>query len=117
MVKSKKIQKIISELTNKIVKGYHPLKIILFGSYAYGKPTKDSDIDVFIIKDSDKRAIDRRVSVRQIVDIRDSTYPSFSPIVITPAELKKRLEIGDKFVEEILTKGKVLYDRQRILVS
>ncbi|MBI4285708.1 MAG: nucleotidyltransferase domain-containing protein, partial [Chloroflexi bacterium] len=48
MVKSKRIQKIIAEVVEKIKKEYQPEKIILYGSYAYGKPTRDSDIDLFI---------------------------------------------------------------------
>ncbi|MEK7658033.1 MAG: nucleotidyltransferase domain-containing protein [Patescibacteria group bacterium] len=49
----------IQEITNKIVKEYNPRKIILFGSYAWGKPTEDSDVDLFIIKDSFDRRIER----------------------------------------------------------
>ncbi len=63
MVKDKKIRKIISEVVEKIKRDYQPEKIILFGSYAYGTPTEDSDIDLFIIKDTDKRRVDRFVEV------------------------------------------------------
>ncbi len=53
MVKDEKIQAIIFELTKKIMVVYNPLKIILFGSYVYGKPTKDSDIDILIVTERD----------------------------------------------------------------
>lgn len=43
----------ISEIVNKIATGYNPDKIILFGSYASGNPSDDSDLDLFVIKDSD----------------------------------------------------------------
>jgi hypothetical protein len=46
------------------------------------------------------------------VDIRDASYPAFSPLVLTPEEIKQRLEIGDQFIQEILAKGEVLYARQ-----
>ncbi len=45
-------KKIINEIVNKIAEKFSPLKVILFGSYAYGNPTKDSDIDLLTIKES-----------------------------------------------------------------
>ena len=109
MVEDKKTKDIILNIVNKIKKDYQPEKIILYGSYAYGNPDRDSDIDLFIIKETDERPIDRRVAIRRIVDIRDPACPPFSPIVITPQELKNRLKVGDQFVEEILTRGELLY--------
>ena len=109
MVEDEKTKEIILNIVDKIKKDYQPEKIILYGSYAYGNPDRDSDIDLFIIKETDERPIDRRVAIRRIVDIRDAAHPPFSPIVITPQELKTRLKIGDQFVEEILTRGEVLY--------
>ncbi|MBI5166241.1 MAG: nucleotidyltransferase domain-containing protein [candidate division NC10 bacterium] len=61
------VKKIILEIVEKIKKEYQPSRIILFGSYVYGKPDKDSDIDLLIIKDTQDRPIDRRVTVRRIV--------------------------------------------------
>lgn len=100
-------QKIILEITEKIKSDYRPEKIILYGSFAYGKPDKDSDIDLLIIKKTDERPIDRRIAVRKIVDIHQPI--SFSPFVITPKELNRMIRIKDQFIQEILTKGKVLY--------
>lgn len=99
---------IIQEIVRKITKEYRPKKIILFGSYAYGKPTKDSDIDILIIKDTDKRPIDRWVEVKRI--LRDfSVNLPISPFVYTEKEIKERMAIKDFFIEEILKKGKILY--------
>jgi len=53
----------ISEIVNKIVIGYNPDKIILFGSYAYGNPKEDSDLDLFVIKDTDVPRPQRTVQV------------------------------------------------------
>lgn len=50
----------IKKVTERIVREYRPEKIILFGSYAWGKPGPDSDVDLFIIKKSRKRRIDRQ---------------------------------------------------------
>jgi predicted nucleotidyltransferase len=102
---------IIAKMLQKIKTAYEPEKVILFGSYAYGKPTKDSDVDLLIIKNTKKSQIDRRVQVRKLVKEENRILP-FSPLVYTPKELKHRLEIGDDFVQEVLQKGKVLYEKQ-----
>ncbi len=110
MVKNKKINTIISEVVDKIKNEYQPEKIILYGSYAYGKPTKDSDIDLFIVKETAARRVDRFVEVSQIIH-EPKRHISISPMVYTPQEVKERLALGDDFVEEVLSKGEVLYAR------
>lgn len=109
MVKDDKTRKVILSIVEKIKQGYQPEKIILYGSFAYGSPDKDSDIDLLIIKDTDERPIDRRIKVRGIVDIRQPI--AFSPFVMTPREVKYSLDIGDQFFKEIISKGEVLYAR------
>ena len=105
----KKLGSSFRDMVERIKNKYTPEKIILYGSFAYGHPDRNSDIDLLIIKDTSERPIDRRVRVRRIADIKDSSYPAFSPIVLTTKELNRRLQIGDQFVEEIISKGKVLY--------
>jgi len=106
----KDIRAIIFSIVERLKNDYTPDKIILYGSFAYGEPDKDSDIDFLIIKDTHQRPIDRRVVVRRIISDLRRGVP-FSSIVITPQELKQRLEIGDQFFEEIISKGEVLYAR------
>jgi predicted nucleotidyltransferase len=90
------------------VAGYAPEKIILFGSYAYGQPDEESDIDLLIVKDTDKRPIDRWMDVKRLV--RDpNRVTSVMPIVYTPQELNDRLARGDFFIREVLERGEVLY--------
>lgn len=108
MVKNRKMRKLIQEIVDQIKREYQPEKIILFGSYAYGKPTRDSDIDLFIIKDTDKRRVDRFVEVKRLI-YDPGRRISISPLVYTPEELEQRLALGDDFVEEVLTRGEVLY--------
>jgi len=98
------------EVVGKLRSEYEPLKIILFGSFAYGNPTKDSDIDLLILKNTDKRRADRFVEVKRIIYNPDLKIPIF-PLVYTPEELEEWLKIGDDFVKEILRKGIVLYER------
>ena len=104
----KSIKEKISKIVEKIQKEYQPEKIILFGSYAYGNPTRDSDIDLLIIKESNKRRIDRNCEVRKI--LREIKGISIQPIVFTKNELHKRLKIGDDFIKTIIEEGKVLYE-------
>lgn len=110
MVKDRKLRKLILDIVDQIKREYMPDKIILYGSYAYGKPTRDSDIDLLIVKDTDKRRVDRFVEVSRLV-YQPGRHVSVSPLVYTPKELEERLSLGDDFVEEVLSKGEVLYAR------
>ena len=102
------IERLLRDIVEKIKDGYQPEKIILFGSYAYGTPDRDSDIDLFIVKDTPERPIDRRVAVSRIVSDSRMFVP-LEAIVLTPDEITEQLEKGDQFLKEIYKKGKVLY--------
>ncbi|MBU3925374.1 MAG: nucleotidyltransferase domain-containing protein [Patescibacteria group bacterium] len=104
-----KNKKEIERITNQIVKKYKPEKIILFGSYAWGKPTEDSDVDLFIVKKSGKRRIDRERELSKY--LFGHNFPAMDILIYTPAEIKKRLNIEDPFVKDIISKGKSLYVR------
>ncbi|OHB80335.1 MAG: hypothetical protein A2Z25_00385 [Planctomycetes bacterium RBG_16_55_9] len=108
MTTDTRIRKLIAEAVDKILKAYKPKKIILFGSYAYGQPTEDSDIDLLIIKNTDKRHLDRWIEVKRLLRDISRTIP-VSPLVYTEKEIQERLAIKDFFIEEILEKGDVLY--------
>lgn len=101
---------VISGLVKRLIEMYQPEKIILYGSYAYGSPDEDSDIDLLIVKETEDRPIDRRIAVRRLVsDIRKKV--PFSSLVVTPEELSDRLALGDDFFIEIIQRGKVLYEK------
>jgi len=104
------VKNILSEIVEKLKSEYKPLKIILFGSYAYGNPTEDSDIDLLILKDTNKRRVDRFVQVKRIIYNHNCKIP-VSPLVYSPEELEERLRIGDDFIKEIIQKGTILYER------
>jgi len=108
MVGKTETQQVIRDILSKIVAEYAPQKVILFGSYAYGEPNEDSDIDLLIIKDTDKRPIERWMEVKRLLRDRNRTV-SVSPLVYTRQELEQRLAIQDFFVQEVLEKGEVLY--------
>lgn len=108
MSNNTKTKNIIQVMAEKIQREYNPQRIILFGSYAWGKPDKHSDIDLFIIKKTSQRHIDRSVEIRKILDEENGMF-ALDPIVYTPQEVNRRLKMGDDFVRKILTKGVVLY--------
>lgn len=108
MVGRNHVQRIIEGIVAKIVAGYKPQKVILFGSHASGDPRPDSDIDLFIIKDTEERSIDRCVQVRRIISDPDR-FIGLELFVLTPDEVSKRTAVGDQFIGQIIEKGKVLY--------
>ncbi len=97
----------IRKFADEIVRQFRPHKIVLFGSYAYGRPTADSDVDLLVIMDR-TRYRGERMSVR----IRHAVPRDFPMdlLVRTPAEVGKRLRWGDCFMKEVLEKGEVLYE-------
>lgn len=101
-------QEQIQEITNKIAREFKPEKIILFGSYAWGKPTKDSDVDLFIVKKTKKPRLNRQLEVRRLINGEIAA----DILVYTPKETQKRIEMRDFFINDILTKGKTLYSTQ-----
>ena len=99
-------EKEIKNIAEQIAKEYKPGKIILFGSYACGEPTKDSDIDLFIVKDSDKSSLEMNREVSRIVFARGV---AMDILVYTPKQLEKRQRMGDPFLMNILNFGQILY--------
>jgi predicted nucleotidyltransferase len=108
VVASAEIRELILDMVERLVRDYAPERVILFGSYAHGIPRDDSDIDLFIVKDTSDRYIDRCVAVRRILTDPNRLVP-LDTIVLTPQEVSERLRVGDQFVAEILRKGELLY--------
>jgi predicted nucleotidyltransferase len=101
----------ITEIKEKIVREIKPEKIILFGSYAWGKPTEDSDVDLFIIKDSTEKKIKRAREVREAISNCDVPV---DVLVYTPDEIKKSInENRNLFIEDILRNGKTIYEKSK----
>ncbi|MDP2909624.1 MAG: nucleotidyltransferase domain-containing protein [bacterium] len=102
---SEKYQEEIKNITKQIIEKYKPEKIILYGSFAYGKPTKDSDVDLFIIKKTRKAKTLRHLEIDRI--LLDRKMP-LDILVYTPEEVRK-VSAENLFVKEILNKGKIIY--------
>jgi predicted nucleotidyltransferase len=101
-------QKVV-EIVRRIVASLHPHKIVLFGSFAYGSPTSDSDLDLLVVMETDARPVDRITSVSRL--IRPRPFP-VDILVRTPEEIHEALSGRDRFIEEVMTRGKVLYERE-----
>jgi|SRR3989344_2802540 len=101
----------IEKIKQVIVSEYCPQKIILFGSYAWGKPNKNSDIDLLIVKEVTEPRPLREQKIYQILtrNFASRELP-VDVIVHTTQETEERVTMGDPFVREILARGKVLYD-------
>lgn len=98
----------IREITEKIKKEYKPERIILFGSYAWGKPYKWSDVDLLIVKKSKKRRIDRGYELRK--ELSRSDLPPIDLLIYTPDEVDKGINVNHNlFLEDIVRNGKILY--------
>ena len=99
-------EELIREIKERIVSTVHPDKIIIFGSYAYGKPTKDSDLDLLVIMPSDEPMHKRVTRIRKLV--RDINIPK-DIIVYTPQEVEKWKDASVAFITTIMRTGKVIY--------
>ncbi len=106
----KNVDKKINKMVREIVKEYQPEKIILFGSYAWGKPNEDSDVDLFILKNTDKPRLERERELRK--SLFSSDFP-LDIIVYTPKEAEKSInENRNLFIEDIVRNGKILYKKE-----
>ena len=89
-----------------VAERFHPDKIILFGSQAYGTPHADSDVDILVVMPA-RNELDQAVRIRLAVDYN---FP-LDLLVRTPRNMAWRLAEGDSFLREIVSKGKVLYEK------
>jgi predicted nucleotidyltransferase len=103
------VSKTLPQAIKRLAAALKPEKIILFGSYAYGNPSPDSDVDLLIVKDGDKK--------QNYITASMLLYPRQFPvdiIVRTPAEIERALKNEENFfTRDIVFRGKVLYERKK----
>ena len=104
-------ESLLTEITAQIVAAFQPHKILLFGSYAYGSPRPESDVDLLVIMDSEQTMHERIIAVTAVAKI---PYLPMDILVRTPQEIKERLAKGDFFLKEILMQGRVLYSHDAV---
>jgi predicted nucleotidyltransferase len=96
----------IRNYVQRVAERFHPQRVILFGSYAYGQPSKDSDVDLLVVMPHDGHPALMASEIRKNVR---SGFP-LDLIVRSPDEIRRRLSIGDGFIQEILNRGQPLYE-------
>jgi predicted nucleotidyltransferase len=100
------LQSSIQAVVRHIVEHFQPEQIVLFGSYAYGTATRDSDVDMLVVMDTQNER-------EQAMQIR-LQVPCLMPmdiLVRRPAALEERLKLGDIFLKEIMERGTILYKK------
>jgi predicted nucleotidyltransferase len=97
---------VIRRFARQVAERFGPEQIVLFGSYAYGQPHADSDVDILVVMPA-RNQIDQAVRIDRPID---APFP-LDLIVRTPKNLRWRLKEGDSFLREIVTRGKVLYEK------
>ena len=95
----------IQALCEGIVRAFHPERVVLFGSYAYGQPKEDSDVDLLVIMSFSGKA--PRLAAAMVAHLRP-IFP-VDILVRDPVTLQRRLDLGDPFLREVMDRGKVLY--------
>jgi len=98
--------RVIRRFARQVAERFRPEKIILFGSYAYGTPHADSDVDILVIMPA-RNQIDQAFKIRCEVP---TCFP-MDLIVLKPANVKWRLEEHESFLSEIMARGKILYEK------
>ena len=96
----------IQNVTRQIVQQFHPQKVILFGSYAYGQPTEDSDVDLLVVMDIDESPLHVAAKIAAVIE-----HPFPLDIVVrTPVEFASAVHRRGVFATEVATKGITLYE-------
>ncbi len=97
---------IFESITRQIVERFHPYKVILFGSYAYGTPNSDSDVDILVILDQVSSPLHTAASISAEID-----HPlPLDIVVLGVQQLQEAVDRGAVFATEITKNGKVLYE-------
>jgi predicted nucleotidyltransferase len=100
--------KTIRGIVQHIAQRFNPEQIILFGSYAYGRPTAESDVDLLVVMDKPVDEMEAMVEIAKSLPIL--TF-GVDVIVRSRQTLERRKKLGDWFLREVTQKGKVLYER------
>jgi len=96
----------ISAFVKRIVDEFHPERVVLFGSYAYGSPTADSDVDLLVVMPHPGPPSVMAAEIRKRIH---AGFP-MDLLVRSPAEVRRRLAMGDFFIREVMERGQSLYE-------
>jgi uncharacterized protein len=104
------IEALILDITTRLVQEFNPEAIFLFGSHVWGVPNTDSDLDLLIIVTKSELSSSKRSSLMYRC-LRDILYP-LDILVRTREETQKFTQVPLSLEYQILTRGKLLYERQ-----
>ena len=96
----------IAAFVNQVAEQFHPERVVLFGSYAYGTPTTDSDVDLLVVLDHEGHAAVQAAEIRKRIR---AGFP-LDLLVRSPRVIRERLAADDCFIAEILERGETLYE-------
>jgi len=90
-----------------LIDQFHPEQVILFGSYAYGQPNADSDVDLLVVKDIDSSPVSDATNIRRAVRHLRHTIANLplDIMVRDPSDWHQRVQNGGYFHSAIATKG------------
>ena len=97
----------IAEVGRRIGRQFHPDRVLLFGSYADGTASDDSDVDLLVILPFEGRPFHKSLEILNHLDVR---FPC-DLIARPPDDVARRYNQGDPLIREALDHGKVLYER------
>lgn len=101
-------ESVISEMVERLVREFDPLRIVLFGSHARGAATRDSDVDLLVVMPND---VDRRKApVSMLVALADLPIAK-DVVVTTPAEIARRGDLIGTVLRPALREGRVVHER------
>jgi len=104
----------IQIVADRIAERFSPDKIILFGSYAYGEPKAWSDVDFLIIMDTPEGSLAQMLAISRAL----SPHPFGIDILVHSREtVEKKVAAHDLFLKEVMTKGKILYEKRNTRVG
>jgi uncharacterized protein len=101
-------RKQVEEIASRIVEKFDPVRIVLFGSHARGEASSDSDVDLFVEMESDRKPPERAIAVNAVFGLRPW---SLDVVVYTPDEVQRMKKVRGSLLAIIETEGVVLYER------
>lgn len=105
-IEVEKVSRGLEEYVGCLVRRFKPKRVVLFGSHAYGKPKEASDVDLLVVMETPLRPVEQAIAIRSVIS---APFP-LDLIVRTPDQVERRLSMGDFFLREVLSQGKVLYE-------
>ena len=109
MIDRERIEKFVDEVARQ----FQPERVVLFGSYAYGRPHADSDVDLLVVMPHEGHSAIAAAEIRKRIR---AGFP-MDLIVRSPQEVRQRLILHDPFITEILDQGETLYDANHARVG